>query len=86
MNKRFLADQDSIREVLGRQWRQALLLTTGRIGFDFGCLLGALRATGAHPQPSPALPAYAAVGIVALIPSHLAALASKKPALPACSF
>jgi uncharacterized membrane protein YbhN (UPF0104 family) len=68
LDKRFLADRDSVREVLGRQWRQALLLTTGRIGFDFGCLLGALRATGAHPQPSLALLAYAAVGIVALIP------------------
>jgi len=68
LDKRFLADRDSIREVLGSQWRQALLLTTGRIGFDFGCLLGALRATGAHPQPSLALLAYAAVGIVALIP------------------
>jgi uncharacterized membrane protein YbhN (UPF0104 family) len=68
LDKRFLADRDSVREVLGRQWRQALLLTTGRIGFDFGCLLGALHATGAHPQPSLALLAYAAANIVALIP------------------
>jgi len=68
LDKRFLADRDSVREVLGRQWRQALLLTTGRIGFDFGCLLGALRATGAHPQPSLALLAYAAASIVAFIP------------------
>jgi uncharacterized membrane protein YbhN (UPF0104 family) len=68
LDKRFLADRGSVREVLGRQWRQALLLTTGRIGFDFGCLLGALRATGAHPQPSLALLAYAAANIVALIP------------------
>ena len=68
LDKRFLADRDSVREVLGRQWRQALLLTTGRIGFDFGCLLGALRATGAHPQPSLALLAYAAGSILALIP------------------
>jgi uncharacterized membrane protein YbhN (UPF0104 family) len=68
LEKRFLADRDSVREVLGRQWRQALLLTTGRIGFDFGCLLCALRATGAHPQPSLALLAYAAANIVALIP------------------
>ncbi len=30
--------------------------------------LGALRATGAHPQPSLALLAYAAASIVALIP------------------
>jgi uncharacterized membrane protein YbhN (UPF0104 family) len=68
LDKRFLADRDSVRGVLGRQWRQALLLTTGRIGFDFGCLLGALRATGAHPQPSLALLAYAAASILALIP------------------
>jgi hypothetical protein len=68
LDKRFLADRDGIREVLGRQWRQALLLTTGRIGFDFGCLLAALRATGAHPQPSLALLAYAAASILALIP------------------
>jgi uncharacterized membrane protein YbhN (UPF0104 family) len=65
LDKRFLADRDSVREVLGRQ---ALLLTTGRIGFDFGCLLGALHATGANPQPSLALLAYAAANIVALIP------------------
>jgi uncharacterized protein (TIRG00374 family) len=68
LDQRFLNARDSVREVLGRQWRQALLLTTGRIGFDFGCLLGALRATGAHPQPSLALLAYAAADIVALIP------------------
>jgi hypothetical protein len=68
LDKLFLADRDSIREVLGRQWRHALLLTTGRIGFDFGCLLGALHATGAHPQPSLALLAYATANIVALIP------------------
>ncbi len=68
LDKRFLNDRDSIREVLGRQWRRALLLTTGRIGFDFGCLLCALRATGAHPQPSLALLAYAAANIVELIP------------------
>jgi uncharacterized membrane protein YbhN (UPF0104 family) len=68
LDQRFLADRDSVREVLGLHWRQALLLTTGRIGFDFGCLLFALRATSAHPQPSLALLAYAAAEIVALIP------------------
>jgi uncharacterized protein (TIRG00374 family) len=68
MDRRFLDDRDSVRHVLGRQWRQAIFLTTGRIGFDFGCLLAALRATGAHPQPSLALLAYAAASIVALIP------------------
>jgi uncharacterized protein (TIRG00374 family) len=45
-----------------------VLLTAGRLGFDYGCLLAALRATGAQPQPSLVLLAYAAAGIVALFP------------------
>ena len=40
----------------------------GRLGFDYGCLLAALCATGASPQPSMVLLAYAAAGIVALLP------------------
>ena len=54
--------------VLDRKWRQAVLLTAGRLGFDFGCLLAALRATGADPRPSLVLLAYAAANIVALLP------------------
>ncbi len=38
----------------------------GRLGFDYGCLLAALRATGTGPQPSVVLLAYAGAGIVAL--------------------
>ena len=54
--------------VLDRKWRQAVLLTAGRLGFDLGCLLAALRATGADPRPSLVLLAYAAANIVALLP------------------
>jgi uncharacterized protein (TIRG00374 family) len=43
-------------------------LTAGRLGFDYGCLLCALRATGSRPRPSLVLLAYAATGIVALVP------------------
>jgi uncharacterized membrane protein YbhN (UPF0104 family) len=68
LDQRLLADRDTIRAVLGKNWRQAVLLTVGRLGFDYGCLLAALRATGAEPQPSPVLLAYAAAGIVALFP------------------
>ncbi len=68
LDARFLKDRDAIREVLGQHWRRALLLTTGRIGFDFLCLLAALRATGAQPQPSLVLLAYAAANIIELIP------------------
>ena len=54
--------------MLGKNWRQAAVLTACRLGFDYGCLLAALRATGASPQPSVVLLAYAAAEIVALLP------------------
>lgn len=44
------------------------MLTAGRLGFDYGCLLAALRATGTSPRPSLVLLAYSAAGIVALFP------------------
>jgi uncharacterized protein (TIRG00374 family) len=65
---RLLAERDTIRTVLGEKWWQAVLLTAGRLGFDFGCLLCVLRATGAHPRPSLVLLAYSATGIIALLP------------------
>jgi uncharacterized protein (TIRG00374 family) len=68
LDTRLLAERDTIRAVLGSQWWHAVLLTAGRLGFDFGCLLAALRATGADPRPSLVLLAYAAAGIVALVP------------------
>ena len=68
LDQRLLAERDTIRAVLGKNWRQAVVLTAGRLGFDYGCLLAALRATGASPQPSLVLLAYAAAGIVALFP------------------
>jgi len=68
LDARLLAERDTIRAVLGRHWRQAVLLTAGRLGFDYGCLLAALRATGAGPRPSVVLLAYSAAGIVALFP------------------
>jgi uncharacterized protein (TIRG00374 family) len=68
LDRRLLDQRDTIREVLDRKWWQAALLTAGRLGFDYGCLLAALCATGASPQPSMVLLAYAAAGIVALLP------------------
>ena len=68
LDQRLLAERDTIRAVLGKDWRQAAVLTAGRLGFDYGCLLAALRATGASPQPSLVLLAYAAAGIIALFP------------------
>jgi uncharacterized protein (TIRG00374 family) len=68
LGNRLLTERDTIRTVLGEKWWQAVLLTTGRLGFDFGCLLAVLRATGAHPRPSLVLLAYSATGIIALLP------------------
>ena len=63
-----LSQRDAIRAVLGRQWWQALLLSAGRLAFDYLCLLAALRATGSRPRPSLILVAYAVAGIIGLIP------------------
>ena len=63
-----VTQRDQIRAVLGRQWWQALLLSAGRLTFDYFCLLAALRATGSHPRPSLILVAYAVAGIIGMIP------------------
>ena len=46
LDETLLAQRNDIRAVLGRQWWQALLLSAGRLAFDYLCLLAALRATG----------------------------------------
>ena len=68
LDKRLLAERDTVRAVLGKHWWHAALLTAGRLGFDYGCLLAALRATGAEPKPSLVLLAYSAAGLIALFP------------------
>jgi uncharacterized protein (TIRG00374 family) len=68
LDTRLLAERDTIKSVLGHNWWQALLLTAGRLGFDFGCLLAALRATGTHPRHALVLLAYAAANVVELVP------------------
>ena len=68
LDETLLAQRNEIRAVLGRQWWQALLLSAGRLAFDYLCLLACLRATGSQPRPSLILVAYAAAGIIGLIP------------------
>jgi uncharacterized protein (TIRG00374 family) len=68
LDRRLLDQRDQIRSVLGTDWRRAVLLVGGRLGFDYLCLLCALRATGSVPNPSLVLLAYAAAQIIALIP------------------
>jgi uncharacterized protein (TIRG00374 family) len=68
LDQTLLSQRNEIRVVLGRQWWQALLLSSGRLAFDYLCLLAALRATGSRPRPSVILVAYAAAGIIGMIP------------------
>jgi uncharacterized protein (TIRG00374 family) len=68
LDQRLLRQRDDIRSTLGQNWRRAVILSGGRIGCDYLCLLGCLRATGTSARPSLVLLAYAAAGIVALIP------------------
>ncbi|HTT53711.1 MAG TPA: lysylphosphatidylglycerol synthase transmembrane domain-containing protein [Streptosporangiaceae bacterium] len=64
-----LEQRNQIRTALGQQWWQALLLSAGRLAFDYLCLLFALRATGSSPRPSLILVAYAVAGVVGMIPA-----------------
>jgi len=67
-DRRLLEERDAIRTALGEKWRQAVLLTTARLAFDYASLLFALRATGSEPRPSLVLLAYAATGILGFLP------------------
>lgn len=68
LDVRLLAHRDAIRQVLGAQWHWAVLLSAGRLLFDYLCLIFALRAAGSRPHASLVLLAYAAAGIVGMIP------------------
>lgn len=68
VDETLLHQRDLIREVLGQRWKEAVLLSAGRLGFDYLCLLAAIKATGASPRPSLVMVAYAAAGIIGLIP------------------
>jgi hypothetical protein len=68
LDERLLRERDTVRSVLGKKMRDAVLLSAGRLGFDYLCLLAALRATGAHPRPSLVLLAFAVSGVIGLVP------------------
>ena len=68
LDRTLLRERDHIRTALGKQWWQAVLLSAGRLGLDYLCLLAAVRATGSDPRPSLILVTYAVAGIIGLIP------------------
>jgi hypothetical protein len=68
LDRRLLAERNVIRSVLGQKWRYAVLLSAGRLAFDYLCLLAALRATGTHPRPALVLLAYTVANVIGLVP------------------
>ena len=65
---RLVRERNRIRDVLGKRWKAATLLSSGRLLLDYGCLLATIRATGAKPNPSLVLLAYAVAKLLALVP------------------
>lgn len=63
-----VSQRDLIRKVLGAKWWQATLLSAGRLGLDFLCLLGAVRAVGSRPDIALVLLAYAVAGVIGMVP------------------
>ena len=39
LQDRLVFERNRIRDVLGRRWKAAMLLSSGRLAFDFGTLL-----------------------------------------------
>jgi uncharacterized protein (TIRG00374 family) len=68
LGDRLIEQRDLIRSVLGSRWWEAVLLSVGRLGLDFLCLLAATRAVGSHPRVSLVMLAFAVAGVIGMIP------------------
>jgi uncharacterized protein (TIRG00374 family) len=65
---RVLAERNTIREMLGARWPEAVGAALGRWAFDFLALFVALYALGAGPAPFQVLLAYVSAQVLGLIP------------------
>ena len=65
---RLVRERGRILGTLGPRWKRALAAALGRWGFDFGCLLAALRALDSVPRPGLVLLAFCAAQVLAQIP------------------
>jgi uncharacterized protein (TIRG00374 family) len=66
--ERLLRERDEVRDVLGHNWWEALLLAAGRWVLDYLCLLAALTAVHASPRPSTVLLAFCAAQFLGTMP------------------
>jgi uncharacterized protein (TIRG00374 family) len=65
---RLVDERNTMARTLGEHWRRAVLLSVGRVAFDYLALLAAVAAVGAHPRPSLIVVAYVSAVVLALIP------------------
>jgi hypothetical protein len=65
---RLVDERNTMARTLGQHWRRAVLLSVGRVAFDYFALLAAVAAVGAHPSPSLIVVAYVSSVVLALIP------------------
>jgi uncharacterized protein (TIRG00374 family) len=68
LDDRLVDERDTMARTLGRHWRRAVLLSVGRVAFDYLALLASVAAVGAHPRPSLIVVAYVSAVVLALIP------------------
>jgi uncharacterized protein (TIRG00374 family) len=66
--ERLLAERDTILRAVGARWREALAASIARWLLDYGVLVTALAAVGAHPRPSLVLLAYVGAQVLSQIP------------------
>jgi uncharacterized membrane protein YbhN (UPF0104 family) len=65
---RLLAERDTILRAVGARWREALAASIARWLLDYGVLVTALAAVGAHPRASLVLLAYVGAQVLSQIP------------------
>jgi uncharacterized protein (TIRG00374 family) len=68
LDLRLVQERDLMARTLGQHWRRAVLLSVGRVAFDYLALLAAVAAVGANPRPSLIVVAYVSAVVLALIP------------------
>lgn len=65
---RLVDERNMMVRTLGQQWRGAVVLSVGRVAFDYLALLAAVAAVGSRPRPSLIVVAYVSSVVLALIP------------------
>jgi hypothetical protein len=66
--ERLITERDRVRHALGARWREAVVVSGARVGFDYLALVAAVGAVGARVRPSLLLIAYISAVLLALIP------------------